>query len=125
MPRLRASLLVAGAGVAFPGPGRQYEQQSRVAECPHGVALGGLEDRGEPGSPDGAGEVDLTGDDHDVCALVDLVILQPLARGQRDEDRARLATRGVQDSRLARLYFERVQIPVLNRASLRRALTPA
>ena len=99
MPRLRVALVVAGAGVAFPGPGRQYEQQSRVAECPHGVALGGLEDRGEPGSSDGAGEVDLAGDDHDVCALVDLVILQPLARGQRDEDRARLATRGVQDSR--------------------------
>jgi hypothetical protein len=45
------------------------------------VALGGLEDRGEPGSSDGADAVDLNGDDHDICALVDLVILQPLARG--------------------------------------------
>jgi hypothetical protein len=31
----------------------------------------------------------------------------------------------VQDPRLTRLYFERAQIPVLHRASLRRALSPA
>ena len=106
--------------MALPGPGRQHEQQTRVGECSNGVALGGLEHRGEARPSGRAGEVDLTGDHHDVGALVDLVILQPLARAQRDEDRARLAPRGVQDSRLTRLDLERVQIPVLPRASLRR-----
>ena len=112
--QLGGPLVIADAGVALAGPGRQYEQQSRVGECSHGVALSGLEHRGKPRPSDRAGDVDLTGDDHDVCALVDLVILEPLARVQRDEDRARLAPRGVQDSRLTRLYFERVQIPVLH-----------
>ena len=48
------ALIVAGAGVALPGPGRQYEQQPRVGECSHGVALGGLEHRGKPRSSDRA-----------------------------------------------------------------------
>ena len=125
LAQLGGSLIVAGAGVAVPGPRRQYEQQSRVGKCSHGVALSGLEHRGKPRPSDRAGDVDLTGDDHDVSALVDLVVLQPLSRGKRDEDRARLATGRVQDPRLTRLYFERVQIPVLHRASLRRALAPA
>jgi hypothetical protein len=35
------------------------------------VALSGLVHRGKPRPSDRAGHVDLTGDDHDVCALVD------------------------------------------------------
>ena len=63
LAQLGGSLIVAGAGVALPGPRRQYEQQSRVGKCSHGVALSGLEHRGKPRPSDRAGDVDLTGDD--------------------------------------------------------------
>ena len=45
--------------------------------------------------------------DDDVGPLVDLVLLQLLARGQLDQDRPRLAAGGVQDLRLVRLDVER------------------
>jgi hypothetical protein len=75
LAQLGGSLIVAGAGMALPGPRRQYEQQSRVGKRSHGVALSGLEHGGKPRPSDRAGDVDLTGDDHDVSALMDLMVL--------------------------------------------------
>jgi len=43
------------------------------------VALSGLEHCGKPRASNRSGDVDFTGDDHNVRALVDLVILKPLA----------------------------------------------
>ena len=70
----------------------------------------------KPGAARRPAEVDLAVDHDDVGALVHLVLLQLLAGGQVDQDRPRLAARGVQDLRLVRLDFERAQVPVLHGA---------
>ena len=59
-------------------------------------------------------DLDLAVDHDQVRALVHLVVLQRLAGGQLDRDRARLSARGVQDLRLMRLDVERAQVPVLH-----------
>src|SRR6185312_3866895 len=78
---------VARARVPVAGPRSEHEQQPRVGLGPHLMALAGVEHREEPGAgPDGvavaATDVDLALDDHEMGALVDLVVLEQLARRQ-------------------------------------------
>src|SRR5215217_178596 len=103
------------------GPGREHEQQPRVAAGAHLVALAGVEHRQQPGAA-GHGvrlalrDLDLALDDDEMGALVHLVILQLLTGRQVQRDRARLATAGVEDLRLVRLDVEAGEIPVLHAA---------
>src|SRR5204863_120717 len=78
------------------------------------VALPGVEHRGQAGPARLARELDLAVDHDHVGALVDLVLLQRLARRQLDQDRSRLAAGGVQDLGLMGLDVERAQVPVLH-----------
>ena len=82
------------------------------------VALARVEHEEEPraarGRALGAVDLDLAVDDDDVGALVDLVVLQALAGREVDDDRPRLAARGVQDCGLVRRDVERAQVPVLH-----------
>ena len=110
----RATLGVAGAGMPVAGPRREHEQQPGVADRADGMALAGIEDRGEPRPAGRAGELDLALDHDDVGALVHLVLGELLARLEHDGDRARGAALGMQDPRLARLDVERSQVPELH-----------
>ena len=63
-------------------------------------------------------DLDLALDDDEVGALVDLVVLELIAGGQIDDDRARLAARGAQDDGVARLNVDAAQVPVLHKPML-------
>src|SRR5215218_6939039 len=110
---------VARAGVPVARPRGEHEQQPRVAPSAHLVALAGGEDREEP-RPAGhavaapARDLDLAVDDHEVGALVDLMVLELLAGRQMQRDGARLPADGVQDDRAVRLDVDAAQIPVLH-----------
>src|SRR3954469_11788818 len=84
------------------GPGREHEQYPRVAAGTHLVALARVED-GEEARPAGHGvavalrDLDLARDDDEVGALVHLVVLELLAGGEVERDRARLAAARVED----------------------------
>src|SRR4051794_38890241 len=107
--------------MARPGPGRQDKQYPRVGAGTHLVALAGIE-HGEHARPAAhrvavaLRDLDLTGDDDEMGALVDLVVLELLAGGQVQRDRSRLATARVEDLRLVRLDVEAGQVPVLHAA---------
>ena len=110
--------------MALPRPRGQDEQQPRIAARPDLVALAGIEDR-QQARPTGdrvvaRDDVDLAVDDDQVGALVDLMVLERFARGEVQDDRARLAPRGVQDQRLVRLDGKAAQVPVLHTGSVLR-----
>src|ERR671915_1675737 len=104
--------------MAVARPGRQYEQEPRVARRADLVAFVRGEDGGEPGAAvdcaPGVAHLYVAVDDDQVRALVDLVLLERLARGQVDGDRSGLAARRVQDARLVRNDVQRAQVPVLH-----------
>ncbi len=90
--------------MAGPGPGRQHEQQPRIGPRADLVALAGLEDREEPrAAADRVAAVgpdlDLALDHDELRALMDLVLLERLARRQTQGDRARLTALRVEDLR--------------------------
>jgi hypothetical protein len=108
--------------MAWPWPGGQDEQQPSIGARADLVALGGVE-HGQQARPAGDGlvpldHVDLAFDDDQVGALVDLMVLERFARGEVQDDRARLAPRGVQDQRLVRLDGKAAQVPVLHTGSV-------
>src|SRR3954471_2627436 len=105
--------MLGGAVVRMtrPWPRRQDEQEARVARRANLVALLGDpvrhgSDAGSPALP-ALGQLDLTVDDDQIRVLMDLVLLQLLAGGQVDRDRARCSVVGAQDLRLVRLKVER------------------
>src|SRR4051812_29776290 len=104
---VRRGSVVPRAGVALAGPWREDEEQARVTRGAHLVALVRVEDRERPGAGRGslpvAVDLDLAVDDDQVRTLMDLVVLQGVARRKRDRDRPCLAADGLQDLRLMRL----------------------
>src|SRR5262249_7875930 len=114
---------VARARVPVAGPRREHEQQPRVADGAHLVALARVEDREETGAARDrvvrpARDLDLALDDDEVRALVDLVVLELLAGRQEQRDRARLPAGGVEDDRVVRQDVEAAQVPVLVHAPM-------
>src|SRR5207247_153563 len=109
------------AGVSLAGPRREQEQQPRVAARAHLVALGRVEDGERAGAGGGAlavlNQFDLALHDDQLRALVDLMLLQRLARGQLDDDRAALPL-GLQHGGLVRRDLHRAQVPALHAAIL-------
>src|SRR5947209_4078124 len=95
-------------------PGREQQEQPRVAARADRVALAGVEVGDQPGaalfSAADGGDLGLAGDDDDVGALVYLVLLELLARRQVDHDRARLSV-GAQHLRLVGLDRECAYVP--------------
>jgi len=83
--------------MAWARPRGQHQQQQRVPHRGDGVALGGrpVQQRAGAGAARavaaGVGDLDLAVVDVQPGVLVDLVLLQPLARRQRDRDQARRA----------------------------------
>jgi hypothetical protein len=119
---------VARAGMPVAGPRREHEQQPRVAAGADLVALAGVEDREEARTAGhglaAARDLDLAVDDEQVGALVDLVVLELLARRQVQRDGARLAAGGVEDDRVVRLDGEAAQVPGLHASDATRRPPP-
>ena len=105
---------VACARVTVPGPRREHDQQARVGDRLGRVALVRVEHGGAARAAGLPAELDLAVDHDHVGALVDLVVLQFLARGEVDQDRPRFTARGMQDLRLVRLDVEGAQVPMLH-----------
>ena len=110
--------------MTLPRPRGEDEQQARIAARADLVALAGAEDGQQTRAAAVAlvarDDLDLSVDDDQVGALVDLMVLERLAGGEVQHDRARLAPRGVQDQRLVRLDGEAAQVPVLHTGSVLR-----
>src|SRR4029079_8454990 len=120
---------VARARVPVAGRRGEDEQQPRVAASAHLVALARVEDREEARAAGhriagAAMALDLALDDDELRALVDLVVLEQLARGQVQGDGARLAAHRVQDDRAVRPDVDAAQVPVLHGAMLQRPAAP-
>src|SRR4051794_5961863 len=103
----KAASSVARARVPVARPRGKHEEQARVRTGAHLVALCGVEHREQAG-PAGqrapvVRDLDLAVDDDEIGALVDLMVLELLAGGQLDRDRARRPARRVQDLRTMRL----------------------
>src|SRR4051812_11641521 len=107
--------LVALARMARTRPGSEDQQQARVALRRHLVAL--LRDpvrhRADARRPAFAvlAQLDLAIYDDQVGVLMDLVLLQLLARRELDRNRTRGAVVRAQDLRLVGLNVERLKIP--------------
>ena len=75
-------------------PGREHEHQPGVGDGPDGMALAGFEVRQEAGTARDllttVRDLDLAVDDEQIGTLVNLVLLELLARRQLDRDRTRL-----------------------------------
>src|SRR4051794_1243342 len=98
--------LFAVARVPRPGPRREHQQQAGIAGRPDLVTLLGNPVRDGP-DPCGLGvaallELYLSVDHYEVGVLMDLVLLELLAGGQKDRDRAGCSVIGAQDLRLMR-----------------------
>src|SRR3954452_24083199 len=116
---------VAGARVALAGPGGEDEQEARVLGGADLVALAGVEDGQEAGA---AGhrlaallDLDRALDHHEMGLLVDAVILEALARGEEERDRAGRAPVGMQYLGVSGLQVQRAEGPVTHRAALNHA----
>src|SRR5688500_9068854 len=98
--------MLAPAVMPLARPGREEQQQARVARGAHLVPLLGVEVRDEAGPARNRRaallDLDVARGHHDPRALVHLVVLEPLARGQVDRDHPRLRI-GPKDLRLVRL----------------------
>ena len=105
--------------VSAPGPRREQQQQSRLAERQDLVALARLELDQEPRAAadapaGGRGHLDLTVDDHDPGTLVHLVVAQLLPFSEVERERARLVAGG-EDLRQPRLEIQLARLPALHR----------
>src|SRR5918997_4249420 len=111
------SRMLAPAGMPLARPGREEQEEARVARGAHLMALLGIEVRHEAGAARDRGatllDLDLARGHHDPRALVHLVLLELLARRQVDGDHARLRV-GPKDLRLVRLNVERGDVPGLH-----------
>ncbi len=98
------------------GPRREHQQEAGILSGAHLVALSGIEHREEAGTTLGgvtAGQVDPDPprDDQDPGALMDLVLLELLARWKVDDDRPALVLR-IEDDRLEGLDGNGGKVPV-------------
>src|SRR5215210_1214844 len=119
-PRLRegsTARMLALAGMPLARPRGEEEQDARVARGAHLVALLGVEMRDEPRAARHCRaallDLDLAIGHDDPCALVDLVLLEPLAGRQVDGDHAHLRV-AAEHRRLVRFHVERGDVPGLH-----------
>jgi hypothetical protein len=102
-----------------PGPRGQHQQQPGILDRLHLMALFRVEDRQQTRSARGPlairrVELDIAVDDEQPGTLVHLMLLELLALGQVDDDRAPLGL-GVEDLRRVRLHLQLVEVPAVHR----------